>query len=320
MSIVLNSKLLTTLSARNLSCANDSLRKSLARLSLGKRITSSSNDSGGLSVVAKISSRISRTNSTIQNYKNALSYIRAVDTNLSAIGNIVGRMAELRRMAQDVTKNSADVKNYSEEFIELQSQLNQISNDSFFGKRLFASHKAGRFNSELKLGNASLGSAEYNTFSVAQTTHDSGNSDSGSVSINVVNFQFMLSLGILAKNGTGHFYNLANIERANGNTGVNADGYIDDVLNVSVSQFIDIMERITDVRAENEAEQNRVIQRINFLQSNLTNIEAAHARIIHKDTPLKSSRLTRHNILAQECASKNTKVNQLTKAALSLTA
>ena len=320
MSIVLNSKLLTTLSARNLSCTNDSLRKSLARLSLGKRITSSSNDSGGLSVAAKISSRISRTNSTIQNYKNALSYIRAVDTNLSATGNIVGRMAELRRMAQDVTKNSADVKNYSEEFIELQSQLNQISNDSFFGKRLFASNNAGRFNSGLKLGTTSLGSAEYNTFSVALTTHDFGNSDSGSVSINVVNFQFMLSLGSLTKNGTGHFYNLANIERANGTTGVNADGYIDDVLNVSVSQFIDIMERITDVRAENGAEQNRVIQRINLLQSNLTNIEAAHARIIHKDTLLKSSRLTRHNILAQECASKNTTVNQLTKAALSLTA
>jgi len=320
MSIVLNSNLLATLSPHNLSCTNDSLRKSLARLSLGKRITSSSNDSGGLSVAAKISSRISRTNSTIQNYKNALSYIRAVDTNLSATGNIVGRMAELRRMAQDVTKNSADVKNYSEEFIELQSQLNQISNDSFFGKRLFASHNAERFNSGLKLGTTSLGSAEYNTFSVALTTHDFGNSDSGSVSINVVNFQFMLSLGSLTKNGTGHFYNLANIERANGTTGVNADGYIDDVLNVSVSQFIDIMERITDVRAENGAEQNRVIQRINLLQSNLTNIEAAHARIIHKDTLLKSSRLTRHNILAQECASKNTTVNQLTKAALSLTA
>jgi len=320
MSIVVNSNLLATLSPHNLSCTNDSLRKSLARLSLGKRITSSSDDSGGLSVAAKISSRISRTNSTIQNYKNALSYIRAVDTNLSATGNIVGRMAELRRMAQDVTKNSADVKNYSEEFIELQSQLNQISNDSFFGKRLFASHNAGRFNSGLKLGTTSLGSAEYNIFSVALTTHDFGNSDSGSVSINVVNFQFMLSLGSLTKNGTGHFYNLANIERANGTTGVNADGYIDDVLNVSVSQFIDIMERITDVRAENGAEQNRVIQRINLLQSNLTNIEAAHARIIHKDTLLKSSRLTRHDILAQECASKNTTVNQLTKAALSLTA
>jgi flagellin len=229
-------------------------------------------------------------------------------------------MAELRRMAQDVTKNSADVKNYSEEFIELQSQLNQISNDSFFGKILFASHNAGSFNSGLKLGTTSLGSAEYNTFSVALATHDFGNSNSGSVSINVVNFQFMLSLGSLAKNGTGHFYNLANIERANGTTGVNADGYIDDVQNVSVSQFIDIMERITDVRAENGAEQNRVIQRINLLQSNLTNIEAVHARIIHKDTPLKSSRLTRHNIHAQECASKNTKANQLTKVALSLTA
>jgi len=320
MSIVLNSNLLATFSPHNLSHANDSLRKSLVSLSLGKRINSSSDDSGGLPVAAKITSRIFHTNSAIRNYKKALSYLRAADTNLSATTNIVGRMAELRRMAQGETNNSVDIENYSKEFIELQSQLNQISSDSFFGKRLFISHNAGHFNSELKHGTTSLGSVKYNTFSVALSTHDSGISDFGSVSINVVNFQFMLSLGSLAKNGTGHSYNLANIERANGTTGVNADGYIDDVLNVSVSQFIDIMERITDVRAENGTEQNRAIQRINLLQSNLTNIEAAYARIIHKDTPLKSSRLTRHNIHVQECASKNTMANQLTKVALSLTA
>ena len=136
MSIVLNANLLANLSPHNMSRASDSLRKSLGRLSLEKRINSSSDDSEGLSVTAKITFRISRTNSNIRNYKNALSYLRAVDANLSATGKIFSRMTELRVMAQDVTKKSADIENYCKEFVELQSQLSQISSESFFGKRL----------------------------------------------------------------------------------------------------------------------------------------------------------------------------------------
>ena len=41
------------------------------------------------------------------------------------MGNYCSRMAELRTMAADVTKNSSDIENYSKEFRELQSQLEE---------------------------------------------------------------------------------------------------------------------------------------------------------------------------------------------------
>ena len=47
-------------------------------------------------------------------------------------------MSELRTMAQDITKNSGDIENYSKEFLELQSQLNQVSREKFNGISLFA--------------------------------------------------------------------------------------------------------------------------------------------------------------------------------------
>ena len=47
-------------------------------------------------------------------------------------------MAELRTMAQDITKNTGDIENYSKEFVELQSQLSQIRNEKFNGISLFA--------------------------------------------------------------------------------------------------------------------------------------------------------------------------------------
>ena len=60
---------------------------------------------------------------------------------LEAIGEIVDRMAELRTMAADVSKNTADIENYSKEFLELQDQLNQMKREKFNGVELFATEK-----------------------------------------------------------------------------------------------------------------------------------------------------------------------------------
>jgi flagellin len=322
MPVVVNSNATATASSFNLSRANDALRKSLERLSTGKRINSAADDAGGLSVAYKLNSKMNRTSAIIQNSQNALSYLQVQDSSLAAAGKIVDRMAELRTMAQDITKNTGDIENYSKEFIELQSQLNQISKEKFNGISLFGTSNASQVaGGVLNTGTASFGSLQYETLSRTLTTHDSGSTDSGSVSINVINFNFMLSIGALANNGASGKvnYNLGNISENNGTSdGVNSSGYIDDIKNVSVSQFTDIISRIADMRAENGAEQNRVMQRIDLLQSNLTNIEAAHGRIMDADIALESTRFARHNILVQASASMTAQANQLSSVALSL--
>ena len=128
MPIVVNSNSAATTASFNLSHANDSLRKSLARLSSGKRIVSPADDAGGLAVAYKLDSKLSRTEAARQNLQNGLSYLQVQDGALTTVAKIVDRMAELRTMASDVTKNTQDVENYSKEFIELQRQLNQVRN------------------------------------------------------------------------------------------------------------------------------------------------------------------------------------------------
>jgi flagellin len=321
MPVVVNSNATATASSFNLSRANDALRKSLERLSTGKRINSAADDAGGLSVAYKLNSKMNRTSAIIQNSQNALSYLQVQDSSLSAAGKIVDRMAELRTMAQDITKNTGDIENYSKEFIELQSQLNQISKEKFNGISLFGTSDAQSVaGGVLNTGTASFGSAQYNTLSRTLTTHDSGSTESGSVSINVINFQFMLSIDSTSTTSTsGSGFNLGNIGSANNTSGeFTSAGFIDDIKEVSVSQFIDIIARIADMRAENGAEQNRVMQRIDLLQSNLTNIEAAHGRIMDADIALESTRFARHNILVQASASMTAQANQLSSVALSL--
>ena len=323
MPVVVNSNATATASSFNLSRANDALRKSLERLSTGKRINSAADDAGGLSVAYKLNSKMTRTSSIIQNSQNALSYLQMQDSSLSAAGKIVDRMAELRTMAQDITKNTGDIENYSKEFIELQSQLNQISKEKFNGISLFSSGTGDTSVDTLNGGTASFNSASYSTFCRTLTTHDSGETDAGSVSINVINFKFMLSIhGTTGDPSPATGFNLGNINSGSGNNPTTGDftsaGYINDIKQVSVGAFIDVIGRIADMRAENGAEQNRVMQRIDLLQSNMTNIEAAHGRIMDADIALESTRFARHNILVQASASMTAQANQLSSVALSL--
>ena len=63
----------------------------------------------------------------------------------------------------------------------------------------------------MNTGTASFGSLQYNALSRTLTTHDSGSTDSGSVSINVVNFQFMLSIHSTAQVAQGNLVTLTEI-------------------------------------------------------------------------------------------------------------
>ena len=323
MPIVVNSNASATQASFNLSRANDSLRKSLARLSSGNRINSPADDAGGLAVAYKLNSKLNRTEAVIQNSQNALSYLQVQDASLQTVGKVLDRMGELRTMAADITKNSGDIENYTKEFMELQSQLNQISRESFNGISLFSDTNSTEVTGSLDKGTGTYLDADGNTvatttFSRQLITHPDGQATDGSISLNVVNLQFVLSVGSLAANGdAGGGYDLGNIDAGNNATGTTG-GYIDSILNVSVGQFTAAIEKLADARAENGAEQNRIMNSIDLLQTNMTNLEAAHGRIMDADIALESTRFARHNVLVQASAAMTAQANQLTNVALQL--
>jgi len=453
MPIVVNSNASATEASFNLSKANDALRKSLSRLSSGKKIVSPADDAGGLAVAYKLNSTINRNYAVIQNSQNALSYLQVQDAGLETVGKILDRMSELRVMAQDITKNEADIENYSKEFVELQSQLKQISKQAFNGISLFATETArvqtgeitGVSDTDLRVDgtfayqNTDGTNVQYDKFGRTLTTHASGINDNGSISLNVVNLQFVLSIGTTAQNsvqnvdlgGLNNEFEAPTLTAANnasnltftgktpavrveiqdvsggandpgaGNvsasvsssggvdtvsiyfnddsgapdhddliaavnasasdylsvtaadgttalaaaaaadlatsttgrdvhvngaytsitsttTGIGADNFIDSILDVDVSQFTEAIERLADMRAENGAEQNRVLNSIEMLQTTVTNLEAAHGRIMDADIALESTRFARQNVLVQASASMAAQANQLTNVALSL--
>ena len=229
MPIVLNTNASATEATFNLSKANDNLRKSIARLSSGNRITKPTDDAGGLAVAYKLQSSVKRTEATLNNHQNALSYLQVQDGVLEAIGEIVGRMAELRTMAADVSKNTADIENYSKEFLELQDQLNQMKREKFNGVELFAVEEEwddmqGVNKDQLLINGGTYASlsndrtafdaahandtyeyfdhatesnrskSQYDKYEFQLFTHPSGETADGNVKLNIVNLQFMLGI------------------------------------------------------------------------------------------------------------------------------
>ena len=311
MPIVVNTNASATQASFNLSKANDALRSSLKRLSSGNRINSPADDAGGMAVAYKMDSTIKRTEATIQNAQNGLSFLQVQDGALSTVGNILTRMSELRTMAADITKNSGDIENYSKEFIELQSQLNQIKRQQFNGISLFA-HTGSTMSGTGQTGTAAYSATEnYTTFSRQLLTTASGQPADGSISLNVVNLQFVLSIGSLSGTTAGTAQNLGGLGAMNGS-------FVNSILDVSIGQFTAVIEKLADMRAENGAEQNRVMNSIEFLQTNMTNLEAAHGRIMDADIALESTRFARQNVLVQASASMTAQANQLTNIALQL--
>jgi len=338
MPIVVNSNSTATTASFNLSRANDALRKSLGRLSSGNRINSPADDAGGLAVAYKLSSKSNRTSAVTQNVQNALSYMQMQDSALQTVGKILDRMAELRTMAQDITKNSGDIENYSKEFVDLQSQLKQVKNETFNGISLFSSGSYSVTNdptmerSDSVLTDANSGTETFHKYGRTLYTHPGGQTNDGSISLNVVNLEHVLQIGGLDNSNRPYWdstnaiasatsVNLGNVEDDQGSAtknGLNADGFIESIMAISIGAFTNAIEKLADVRAENGAEQNRALQVTELLRTNLTNLEAAHGRIMDADIALESTRFARHNVLVQASAAMTAQANQLTNVALQL--
>ena len=322
MPIVVNTNASATEAAFNLSRASESLRKSLARLSSGDRITRPAEDAGGLAVAYKLDSHAKRTEAVLNNHQNALSYLQLQDGALNTVGDIVTRMSELRTMAADVTKNTGDIENYSKEFRELQTQLSQLKLEKFNGIRLFSDDDVTTGTDGLEKGTETTGTAyaggandsSYDKWSFKLITHPSGLEADGSIDLNVVNLEWLTKLEAdVDPDGAGAAgagaADLSKTEVTAGILSIDA---------VSIEEFTNIIQKVADARAENGAEQQRVQTSYNLHSQNLVNLELARGRIMDTDMALESTRFARYNVLVQASASMTAQANQLTNVALTL--
>lgn len=284
--------------AFSLSKNSSKLQQSLTRLSSGQKITTPSDDAGGLAVSMKLTSAIGRNKSVISNIQNALSYAEVQDGALQSSATIVNRMAELKSMSLDVIKSSADRANYNTEFVALQAQLNSIATETFNGVTLFSGATGKLFGNAAHVENVSI------------YTSDKG--AAGSI--------VSLSKGLLLAAVTfTSATNSANV--ATGTTGAkslaNASGGVS-VGELGISFFTKALDNIATMRATNAAGMARLQLAEDHARLTKANLEAANSRIMDVDVAEESTRFAKYNILTQASAAMLSQANQSSSTALLL--
>ncbi|MBT5690914.1 MAG: flagellin, partial [Opitutae bacterium] len=138
MSLIISSNFAASYAARQLEINDDNLRNSLNKLSSGKRIVRPNDDAGGMAVQLKMKAAVNRGFAAKNNIQNAISLLQTQDGVLQTATSVIDRIAELKAMTNDPTKNSGDLQNYNEEYQVLRQQLLDLQSEAFNGINMFS--------------------------------------------------------------------------------------------------------------------------------------------------------------------------------------
>jgi len=304
MAITINTNMAAARASYQLSKNNESLQKSLNRLSTGSRITKPADDAGGLAVAMKLKGSINRLKGVEANVGNAISFLQVQDGILESAGKIVDRMAELKALSQDVLKNTSDIANYNSEFANLQLQLKDMANTKFNGVSLFGT-------------GAVFGSDNTNKKSIV-TSAD------GTVTVSINQSQLLSALTIDtngATAGTSLGSTTFTDAASNANVFTFAASTTSDAISlgaIDANVYTKALENIATLRSENGASVSRLMFSEEAATQRRTNLEAAHGRIMDVDIAAESTALAKYSILVQASASMLAQANQSSNIALQL--
>jgi flagellin len=287
MSVVINTNSAATTAAYNLSNTNVNLQRSLNRLSSGSRINSSYDDAGGLAVSMKMSASIRRTDATLANVNNSLSFLQTQDGVIKTADKVLNRMSELATLAQDVTKTTSDLALYNTELTQLKGQLNLMLDEKFNGINLFDAGANADASGQAMDVDATL---------TVVASHD------GAQTIGITQVDLnQIVFDITDPTST-------TVMEIGTNTGAQA----------AVTTIQAAIQNLATLRANNGAEQSRLTFAADMLAVNKTNLEAANSRILDVDVADESTKLARFNILQQAGTAMLAQANQSTQSILRL--
>lgn len=280
-------------SAHQLNRTNETLGRSLSRLSSGSKIVNASDDAAGLAATEKLGAQNRRVSAASVNVQNAISYVQTADGFMNGMGKTLSRMSELAILAQDATKNPADVALYRTEFDALRDQLRQTigGTTAQIGGTADVQNPLGTFNGIVLFGDDAgspeglslvVGQAADQTFSLPRTNLRDG------------------AMGDLIRQDGAGVYTLD----------LASPGLIA-ALNAAT-------EDLSGERASLGAAQSRLELTFSTLQIERENLEAAVSRISDVDVASESTQLAKYNILMQSGAAMLTQANQTPESVLQL--
>ncbi len=164
MGLRVNNNIAALNAYRNLSVNDNSMAKSLEKLSSGFRINRAADDAAGLSISEGLRSQIGGLKVAVRNTQDGISVVQTAEGALTETHSILQRMRDLSVQASNTGGLNDDAKgNIQSEITQLKSELDRIATTtSFNGKQLLD----GQYNTTFQVGsnagetiNVSIGTA-----------------------------------------------------------------------------------------------------------------------------------------------------------------
>jgi len=119
---------------KTLNNTQNSLTKSLGRVSSGSRINRAGDDAAGLSVSSRMKSDNVSLKAAMRNTNDGISMIQTAEGGLNEVYNILTRMRELAVQGSNDTYSSTDRAQIQIEYNQLRLEISRISGDANFNR------------------------------------------------------------------------------------------------------------------------------------------------------------------------------------------
>jgi flagellin len=261
----------------------NSLSKSLEKLSTGLRINRASDDAAGLSVSESLRSKIRGMDRAKSNAEDGIALLQIAEGATGEINNITQRMRELAIQSATDTMTTVERGYIDKEFQQLMSEIGRISSSASYNGMTLLDGAAGSFG--VSGGGASV---------LHIGAGSSATTDRISVTINA------MTLGALGLSSTTSALTTASAALS------------------SLSRIDIAIRSINTMRSDMGAYVNRLEFAISNLSNQVYNTQDAESRIRDVDFAKETTEFTRAQILTQSATSMLSQANQVPQGVLSL--
>ncbi len=278
---VINTNIRALNSHRNLSSVGSKLEKSSQRLSSGKKINSSADDSAGYAISEKMRAQINGLDMANKNTQDAISMIQTAEGSMSEIESMLQRMRELTVQAANDSNATSDRIKIASEIKQLEEEITNMAGRTEFNTKILAT---GSYDSNELYYQVGANPNQSITMNIAGVT---------STLLGVDNIDTQIT-AMAPQPGQG--------------------GGISDLLTTIDSAIVTVSDEVAKLGAV----QNRLSYTSNNLQVSSENLSSARSRILDADMAKEMMNVTSANVLQQAATAMLAQANQSTSQVVQL--
>ena len=133
--MIINHNITAMNSYRSLKTTNDSIDRSLEKLSSGLRINRAGDDAAGLAISEKMRGQIRGLNQATRNAQDSISLIQTAEGALNETHSILQRMRELAVQSANDTNTTTDRSELQKEMDQLRKEIDRIADNTEFNTK-----------------------------------------------------------------------------------------------------------------------------------------------------------------------------------------